>query len=511
MLQEFFAPAVADLVESVVAQYRQELDGIDSVCQFLHGDGMAALVPYFLRGNRPAHERYAPTVDVLFGREGAVAALNAHYWQRVMGMTDVLDWMPAKRREEWFAQIEGLTTPPFEDQTVRDTLRDLLAMRGTFLAEKVDGIFRALSRSHVTNQPEGFSKRMILTGVTNNWGSYSRAQTGHVNDLRAVIAKFMGRDEPDWSATNRVVEIARQYHRGEWLDLDGGALRMRCYLNGNAHLEVHPDIAWRLNKVLASLYPAAIPSRFRTAPPKASRAHTLMERPLPFAVLNELGQMARGADAIRAIGVRVDDKHVRAEVCGVLEAIGGVRAAGAPSIRYEFDYDAAPIIRSIVISGRIPDAKSHQYYPTPPDLAARVVELAEIGDGDQCLEPSAGAGALAELLPRDRTTCVEVSQIHAAVLRQKGFAVTGGDFLAWKPSDRFDRIVMNPPFSQGRWQAHLESAAALLAPGGRLVAVLPASAHGKAVPGLSVSYDGPHHNQFAGTSVSVTILIGVAH
>lgn len=508
MLQDFFAPTRSDLVESVVAQYRQELAGIESVYQFLHGDGMAAVVPYFLRGNRQPHDRYAPTVDALFGRDGAVAALNSHYWQRVMEMTDVLDWMPSKRREEWFAQIEAMTTPPFEDQTVRDTLRDLLAARGSFLAEKVDGIFRALSRSHVTNQPEGFSKRMILTGVTNDFGSYSRAQTGHVNDLRAVVAKFMGRDEPDWSATNRVVEIARKHHRGEWLGLDGGALRLRCYLNGNAHLEVHPDIAWRLNKILASLYPTAIPSRFRTPPPKARREHALMERPLPFAVLNALAGMLRGADQVRALGFWVEDKHVRAEVGSVLEAVGGVWARHGE--RYEFDYDAGPALRSIIVSGCIPDATSHQYYPTPPGLAARVIELAEVGDGHRCLEPSAGTGALAELLPRDRTTCVEVSALHAAVLAGKGLTVVRGDFLAWQTAGRFDRIVMNPPFSQGRWQAHLTAAAGLLESGGRLVAVLPASAHGKPVAGLSVTYDGPHHNMFAGTAVSVTVLVGVA-
>jgi hypothetical protein len=31
---------------------------------------------------------------------------------------------------------------------------DLLAQRGKFLAARVDGIFRALSREHVTNRPE---------------------------------------------------------------------------------------------------------------------------------------------------------------------------------------------------------------------------------------------------------------------------------------------------------------------------------------------------------------------
>jgi len=184
-----------------------------------------------------------------------------------------------------------MKTPDFEESTVRATLAELLSSRMNFLAEKVDGIFRALSGTHVTNQPEGFSKRMILTGVTDSWGSYGRNQTGHINDLRQVVAKFMGRDEPDYNASNRVVEIARRDSRGDWVSVDGGALRIRCYLNGNAHIEIHPDISWRLNEILAHLYPAAIPSRFRKKPARKVRDFTLMERPLPFSVLEVLHRM----------------------------------------------------------------------------------------------------------------------------------------------------------------------------------------------------------------------------
>ena len=68
---------------------------------------------------------------------------------------------------------------------------------------------------------------------------------------------------------------------------------------------------------------------------------------------------------------------------------------------------------------------------------------------------------------------------------------------------------MNPPFSQGRWRSHVEHAASLLSPGGKLAAVIPASAHGKFhVEGLNVVYDGPYNNQFSGTSTAVTIMVG---
>jgi hypothetical protein len=45
------------------------------------------------------------------------------------------------------------------------------------------------------------------------------------------------------------------------------------------------------------------------------------------------------------------------------------------------------------------------------------------------------------------------------------------DFLDWAPDRAFDRIIMNPPFQNGSDIRHILHARAMLAPGGRLVAV----------------------------------------
>lgn len=530
--EEFFAPTSTDLVDGLVAEYRKDRERIESVDAFLSGDGFHKALGYYIAGNREELRgvRCTPVTERMFRLDGAIKALNSAHWDKALRMTDVLDYLPAQRREDWFEQIEKMATPDFEEDTVRATLGTLLAQRMDFLAEKVDGIFRALSRTHVTNQPEGFSKRMILTGVTNDYGGYARQQTGHINDLRQVIAKFMNRDAPSYHASHRLVEIARAHHRGEWVDVDGGALRVRCYLNGNAHIEIHPDIAWRLNQILAHLHPAAIPSRFRTKPKKERkvREHTLMDRPLPFAVLDLLDQMkeVRTAPAKDRWGEVLSQpitqnknslefpygdhsKHVVAEASRVLEAVGGVRMRNNARSWWEFDYPPDEVIKRIVVEGVIPDHKSHQFYPTPKALALRAVELAEIGADDSVLEPSAGTGGLADhIADPSKLVCVEVSPLHCAVLESKGYNVEQADFLKWGAGRFFDRIVANPPFSEGRWQAHLEHAASMLSDGGRLVAILPASAKGKdLLPGFNLTFDGPYSNEFSGTSVSVVIVV----
>ena len=46
---------------------------------------------------------------------------------------------------------------------------------------------------------------------------------------------------------------------------------------GTAHFEIHPDMAWKLNCVLASMHPMAIPAEFRQKP-KQTKDFVMMER-----------------------------------------------------------------------------------------------------------------------------------------------------------------------------------------------------------------------------------------
>lgn len=120
-----------------------------------------------------------------------------------------------------------------------------------------------------------------------------------------------------------------------------------------------------------------------------------------------------------------------------------------------------------------------QLFPTPPALAARMVELAGIQEGDTVLEPSAGTGAICGALSKAAShslTCVEVSNSLASALAGllPDATVINDDFLTCD-LPKFDRIIMNPPFTRGQDIAHIVHALKLLKPGGRLVAIC---AHG---------------------------------
>lgn len=508
LVEPFHAPASRDLLGTLFDQYRAMRQRIESVAGIVSGE-MGAAVAYFLTGNNGAlnGSRYAPAVDELFKPEGAVAALNADFWRRTLALTDVYECMPQARRDEWDKQIREMTVPDFTEDAVIPTVETFLASREQFLAERVDGIFRALSGNHVTNQPEGFGKRMILEYVFSDWGGVQWSRSGTINDLRCVIARFMGRDDPRTSQTSSDLTRMRKV-TGEWHTLDGGALRVRVYMKGTAHLEVHPDMAWRLNAILHQLHPRAIPASARMKPAKPPKAFAMMQRPLPFEVVAILGDcLGRSGNTATISGYNADqNKSAAKEACRVLESIGGVRTDCSYAPQYEFGYDVREVLDAIVLSGCIPDKVSHQYYPTPERIAREAVEMARVQVGHECLEPSAGQGAIAALLPSP--VCVEASSLHCRILRAKGLEVHEADFLQWaKSAPQFDRIVMNPPYSEGRWRMHVEAGCGLLAEGGRLVAIVPASARGKELmPGYSHEWSQVFAGEFADTSMDVAIV-----
>lgn len=532
-LADLFEPVDAEPIAALLAEYRDRREILVRVASIFADEQTRDVLRYFADGN-DVSDRGGYISDRMFELPGAIKTLNATYWQRALEATDVLDVMPAERRKQWRQQIERRDVPEFTDAAIRATIAEHLAARHRYFAERVDGIFQALSPDHVTNLPTGFRSKLILNYVFDSYGFSTQSRLDVLTDLRIVVARFMGRTDIGEGGhvvrqlTGKLIDYARREARGEWVSVDGGAIEVKAHKCGTCHVRVHDEIAWRLNAVLAYLHPGAIPESARTRPRRrpttAKRTATpeLMTRPLPFAVVRALAEFKPASARLcqhndgtwtYGYGWRDLDKHVRAEVCQVLASIGGVDDRGDWG-SWRFDYDPSTVLAEIIASGCVPDQRAHQFYPTPRSLAERVVAAANIGPDDVCLEPSAGTGAIAELLPRERTVCVEASALHCAVLRAKGLIATCGDFLqaqpAAYPDAAFTRVVMNPPFDRGQWVQHVQHAARLLSPrrGVRLVAILPASAPKRLdLPGFVLMWSGPIEGAFAGTNISVVILV----
>lgn len=175
----------------------------------------------------------------------------------------------------------------------------------------------------------------------------------------------------------------------------------------------------------------------------------------------------------------------------VLEALGGKWNRGAKS--HLFDEDPSDALERALTAGEITTAKDLGYFPTPPELAERVVRAAGIKNGDRVLEPSAGEGALVWPCAKlgAEVFAMELDEKRAFGLLQAmgpfGPAfVECGDFLNPMPGgtfdlivkrapQSFDAVVMNPPFGKRQELAHVEHAFKFLKPKGRLAAIMPCS------------------------------------
>lgn len=127
-------------------------------------------------------------------------------------------------------------------------------------------------------------------------------------------------------------------------------------------------------------------------------------------------------------------------------------------------------------------AKNYAFFPTPSAAVDLVLDKVPFyREGDQSLrllEPSAGTGALSEPMVHNGAI-VDVVDVHperAAALRAMGLyaKVMATDFLLVKPDEKYDGVVMNPPFDRERDIDHVMHALKFLKPDGFLVAVMSA-------------------------------------
>jgi len=101
------------------------------------------------------------------------------------------------------------------------------------------------------------------------------------------------------------------------------------------------------------------------------------------------------------------------------------------------------------------------FFPTPEPVISKMLSGIR-ASGKTILEPSAGKGDILDYIVRfsgasihtrpallRRLYAIEKEPELQSILREKGYRVIDNDFLTFSPEQRFDAIVMNPPFSQG--------------------------------------------------------------
>jgi len=114
------------------------------------------------------------------------------------------------------------------------------------------------------------------------------------------------------------------------------------------------------------------------------------------------------------------------------------------------------------------------FFQTPSQVTEKMLDFARIETWHSVLEPSAGAGAIADKLRglTEHLDCCELSGTLRELLEEKGHSIVSEDFFDLPGEPSYHRILMNPPFEQLVDTEHVRHAYELLLPGGRLISVM---------------------------------------
>jgi predicted RNA methylase len=180
---------------------------------------------------------------------------------------------------------------------------------------------------------------------------------------------------------------------------------------------------------------------------------------------------------------------------------------------------------------RSEDQVALQHFSTPVGLTWVIAKLAALGSDDRVLEPSAGVGMLGQWARESGQLHLnEIDPVRKAVLERlfprAQVSLHDATRIGSVLRDRPTVVIMNPPFSRnasGHADAtvaakHFAAALASLAPGGRLVAVMPdsfgaagshAESYKRAVAGATIRINCRLPGAFKkqGTSVLIRVIV----
>jgi type I restriction-modification system DNA methylase subunit len=164
------------------------------------------------------------------------------------------------------------------------------------------------------------------------------------------------------------------------------------------------------------------------------------------------------------------DRKTYEAVNKVLERLGGKWNRSAKV--HIFPSDPTERINTVLTTGKLEPKIKTGYFPTPPEIAQRMVNMLDLKPGDKVLEPSAGQGGILDQLPKGTQVVIgEILPENIRVLKTKGYTVNFDNFLGVE-IEGITKVIMNPPFENQQDVEHVTHALRILQPGGTLVSVM---------------------------------------
>ena len=375
-------------------------------------------------------------------------------WSHIVSVTDMERLMDVQAKEQLRQQMRYVAPrsrhdgelidedeiargmPEITAENIYATLDGFRADAGMIFRRGIANAFSKLDRRFKSHDGFKIGSRVIVTRMFNEHGSLQWGSTRDtLIDIERVFAILDGQSESSFQSTLGMLESRRDGHYGPKQSYhENEYLRVRCFMNGNAHLWFRrDDLVCKVNKLLAEYYGEVVGDGMQAEDdPLENRKTTPAKRfgfyPTPPAAVDELFSNRGWGNVSLCVLRRKEDERLR-----ILEPSAGTG-----------------------------------------NLARRCINTVQELD-----EWSGGRARYQDEYRFDNIVdCVEIQPELATGLRNEGIynRVICGDFLAIRPQglEPYDLIVMNPPFDLERDIDHVTHALKFLKPGGTLHAIMSA-------------------------------------
>lgn len=412
---------VEEAAGELAAAYQRVMKAVASVQLVTRSEG------YTYRYSHRENPHYSNLFNDSFDASKAVEAFrkaaDTDIWQALIKEADVEQWMDHQALQEFHSQLAS-EVPEVSPENLKATFETLFSNRRTMFLRGMANVFSNLDRRFKSHDAFKVGSRIIIERITGYSGGFDRHCGGAtlLNDVDRCLHKVLGLPDRPGYLVQQLDSLQGRTYGPKRIEFECDYVKVKVYLNGNAHVHLKKVPAERVNLALAEYYGEVVPD----AAPADMDCGTFRERHanLPSKDLAYYPTPDDAAD-------RLVDQIYLWRGMKILEPSAGTGAL----IR--------AIRREIAKRG---ENRYEEYRLSESDVSVDAIEI----------HPSRAA----QLRHHEGDFCT----------------VTVDNFLSRPALPVYDAVVCNPPFAGTHFMAHVTQALDHLKPGGVLVAILPVTA-----------------------------------
>ena len=265
------------IINGLIQSHKEEMESINKALE-LHKSIPETLNAYnLLIGNTASarssaysfgKHRDKDTKDLSKMKFYAECKSKSAHWSTLLSLVPELkSTMTSSERAELNSQIHGdlKSIPEFNQDNIKCLFKSKLENSSLHLANCVDELFAKLSGSHSTNQPEGFSKKIIYKSSVDKFGKRSFVDSEYLSDticdFRKILQLLFKRNKKSDISANEIIKLSNN----KWHSIDDGLFEIKLFKGGTVHINLRKDVAIKLNTILSVKYPNSIPLKRKSS------------------------------------------------------------------------------------------------------------------------------------------------------------------------------------------------------------------------------------------------------